>query len=113
MELSKKEKKVAREIIAKGLLREFEYGLSKADSILQSWKTDAKENKETYYQLYEHIIKFDKHIARRYDGIRGSDYLLIITGQMLDNVIQEEDLVDFSEEVQHYLQQVIKSLSKD
>jgi hypothetical protein len=103
MELSKKDKKVAREIIDKGLQLELESGLSKADAILQSWKSTAKDNKDTYHQLYEHTVNFDKHIARRYDGMTGSSYLLIIIGQMHDNVIQEEDLVDFSEEVRLYL----------
>ena len=113
MDLSKKDKKVAREIIDKGLQWELESGLTKADAILQSWKSKAKDNKDTYYQLYKHIVNFDKHIARRYDGITGSRYLITITGQMLDNVIHEEDLVDFSEEVQHYLYQVKESLSKN
>ena len=103
MELSKKDKKAAREVIEKGLQREFANGLSKADTILQSWNSKAIDNKETYHQLYKHIMNFDKHIARRYDGITGSRYLLTITGQMLDNVIHEEDLVDFSEEVRLYL----------
>ena len=113
MELSKKDKKVAREIIDKGLQREFEDGLNKADSILQSWKTEVKDNKDTYYQLYEHIKNFDKHIAGRYDGIRGSSYLLTITGQMIDNVIHDEDLIDFSEEVRLYLMRTKKLLLED
>lgn len=113
MELSKKDKKAAREIIEKGLQREFENGLSNADSILQSWKSKSKENKESYHQLYKHIVNFDKHIARRYDGITGSRYLLTITGQLLDNVIHEEDLIDFSEEVRLYLIRSKELMQKD
>ncbi len=111
MELSKKDKKVAREVIEKGLQREFEKGLRKADFILQSWKSKTKDNSETYQHLYKHIINLDRHIAFRYDAISGSRYLLTITDQMLDNVIQEEDLADFSEEVQLYLKRVGKHLS--
>jgi len=113
MELSKKDKKAAREVIEKGLQREFENGLSKTDSILESWRRKEKENKETYHQLYKHIVNFDKHIARRYDGITGSRYLLTITSQMLDNVIHEEDLVDFSEEVRLYLIRTKKLMLED
>ncbi|MEI6752401.1 MAG: hypothetical protein WCK78_04465 [Paludibacter sp.] len=109
MELSKKDKKVARDVIELGLQREIESGLSKADAILQAWKTKAKDNKETYHQLYKHIITLDKHIARRYDDITGSRYLLTIIGQMRDNVIHDEDLIEFSEEVQLYLIGIIKS----
>ena len=112
MELSKKDKKVAHEIIDKGLQREFANGLTKADYILQSWKTKANDNKETYYQLYEHIVNFDKHIARRYDSIRGSNYLFTIIDQMQDGLIHEADLVDFSEEVRQYLFR-IKELNKN
>lgn len=103
MELSKKDKKVARELIEKGLHREIEQELTKVDHILENWKYKEKDNKETYYQLNKRIVNFDKHIARRYDGITGSGYLLTITGQLLDNIIDEEDLVDFSEEVRLYL----------
>jgi hypothetical protein len=107
MELSKKDKKVARQIIDKGLQREFENGLKTADIVLQNWKNKDMECKETYYQLYKQITSFDKHIAQRYDGLKGSTYLLTIISQMLDNLIREEDIVDFSDEVQLYLKQMI------
>lgn len=109
MELSKKDKKVAREVIDTGLQREFEYGLSKTEEILLNWRKGVGNNKETYHAVYKQVKSFDKHIALRYDNITGSRYLLTITGQMLDDVIHEEDLVDFSEEVQLYLKQVVKN----
>jgi hypothetical protein len=111
MELSKKDKKVAREVIETGLQREFENGLRKTEEILLNWRKGVSNNRESYQAVYKHIKSFDKHIAQRYDDITGSWYLLTITGQLLDDIIHEEDLVDFSEEVQLYLKQVVKNLS--
>jgi len=111
MELSKKDKKAAWEVIEKGLQREFEKGLSKTEKLLLNWRKGIKNNTETYHAVYKQINNFDKHIAMRYDTITGSRYLLTITDQLLDNVLHEEDLADFSEEVQLYLKQVVENLS--
>jgi len=111
MELSKKDKKAAWEVIEKGLQREFEKGLSKTEKLLLNWRKGIKNNTETYQAVYKHIKNFDIHIAMRYDTITGSRYLLTITGQLLDDVLHEEDLADFSEEVQLYLKQVVENLS--
>ena len=99
MELSKKDKKAAREIIEAGLQKEFAKGLFDADSILNDWKNKTKSNQEAYHSLYKHLIGFDKHIARRYNGMTGSNYLFIIAGQLRDGVISENDLNGLSEEV--------------
>ncbi len=98
MELSKKDKKTAREIIEAGLQKEFAKGLFDADTILTEWKNKAIDNREAYYSLYKQIASFDKHIARRYDDIKGSTYLFIIAAQLSDGIISENDLDEFSEE---------------
>jgi hypothetical protein len=41
MELSKKDKRVAREVIEKGLQREFSRGLFEADTVLNKWKNSS------------------------------------------------------------------------
>jgi hypothetical protein len=99
MELSKKDKKTAREIIEKGLQKEFAKGLFDADTILNEWKDKLKNNREAYHLLYKHISDFDKHIAGRYDEMTGSKYVFIIAGQLRDDVVSENDLADFSDEV--------------
>lgn len=99
MELSKEQKKIARGIIEEGLLREFAKGLSDTDAILKEWKNKGKNPREAYHALYRHIATFDKHIARRYDGMTGSKYLFIIAAQLRDGVIAEEDLNEFLPEV--------------
>jgi len=108
MELSKREKKLAREIIEAGLQKEFTKGLLDADKILNDWKIKGLDNRNAYHNLYKHIIDFDKHIARRYDGMTGSRYLLVIIAQLQDGLISESDLENFSEEVKLALKRSIE-----
>jgi hypothetical protein len=98
MELSKKDKRVAREIIEAGLQKEFAKGLFDADTILTEWKNKATGNREAYHSLYQQITGFDKHIARRYDNMKGSTYLFIIAAQLIDGIIAENDLDELSPE---------------
>ena len=107
MELSKKDKKTAREIIEAGLQKEFAKGLFEADTILTEWKNKAIDNREAYFSLYKQIIGFDKHIARRYDDIKGSTYLFVIAAQLYDGIISEKDLDDFSPEVKQAILRIL------
>jgi hypothetical protein len=111
MELSKADKKAAREIIEKGLQQEFADGLNKAYSILGNWKTNRKNNRETYHALYAHIRDFDKQIARRYDNMTGSKYLFIIAGQIIDEAVDESDLINLSPEACNFINRIV-SLDK-
>ena len=99
MELSKQEKKVAREIIETGLQKEFAKGLFDADTILNQWKNKSTDNRDAYHLLFKKITDFDKHIARRYDGMTGSKYLFVIAAQFRDGIISESDLEKCSERV--------------
>ncbi|MDO9257395.1 MAG: hypothetical protein Q7U54_17885 [Bacteroidales bacterium] len=98
MELTKKEKKTAREVIETGLQKEFAKGLFDADTILTKWKNKRLDNREAYHSLYKQITGFDKHIARRYDDMTGSKYLFIVAAQLRDGIISENDLNEFSPE---------------
>lgn len=98
--LSKREKKIAREIIEKGLQIEYAKCLYDADTVLQNWKNKKTDNRETYHLLYQTVKDNDKHIARRYDGMRGSMYIDTIAAQLADGIISEDDLKEFSEETQ-------------
>ena len=96
MELTKKDKKIARELIETGLQKEFAKGLFDADTILTKWKNKSIDNREAYHSLYKQITGFDKHIARRYDDMTGSKFLLIVAAQLRDGIILENDLNEFS-----------------
>ena len=44
-------------------------------------------------------MNWDKLIAHRSNNMTGSRYLFIIAGQLLDGVISDSDLTEFSDEV--------------
>lgn len=98
-ELPKKDKKLARQLMDKGLLIKFEQGLKKFDAILQEWKAGNSETKETYYQIFSAVKDFDKHIARRYDGIGGSRYLETVIAQLADDLYDISEVDGFSPDV--------------
>ncbi len=97
-ELSKKEKKTARQIIEKGLQTEYKTGIKRCRKILDNWNPKALDHRETYHQLFKTLTEFDKHIAYRYDAITGSKYLLTIAALLHDKIISISDLKDFSDE---------------
>ena len=99
MELSKKDKKVARKIIEIGLQREFENGLSSFEAILKDWKEKKQDNKESYHLLYKRLTDFDRHIARRYNYMTGSKYFSIVATQLYNGIITQEEISELSEEI--------------
>jgi hypothetical protein len=101
--LTKSEKKVARQIIEKGLQKEFADSIISLQEIIAAWHLKKTDNRETYHKLYQTIIEIDKHIANRYDNMSGSKYLRIILDQLIDGIITESDLQDFSEVIRKYL----------
>ena len=88
MELSKKDKKVAREIIERGVQIEFANGLNQADDVIQKWKNNHSGNREAYHLLFKKIMDFDKNIAR-YDAMTGSTYFLTVANLFADGIIIE------------------------
>ncbi len=108
IELTKREKKVARQVIEKGLQVELEQGLTSANAVLKQWKEKKLDNRDAYHLLYQTIRDFDKHIAWRYDDMRGSKYLPVIIGQLEDKVISEEDLEGFSDLVKEKIKFILR-----
>jgi hypothetical protein len=106
MELSKKDKKKAHEIIESGIQKEFATALTYADTILTKWKNKSISNHDSYHSLYKHIINFDKRLAKRYDNMSGSKYLFIIAVQILDDIISADDLSDLSDDVQQAIKMI-------
>jgi hypothetical protein len=98
MEFSKSDKQTIRAIIKKGLMVECERGLHRADQILNGWKQNKSNPHEAYLDLYEHITKFDKGIARRYDDIRNSNLTFILGQQLQERLVNEQELDALSEE---------------
>ena len=101
--LSKKEKKTAREIIEKGLQFEYKTGISRLKEIIDNWNQNMPNHRDTYHKLYKTLTNFDEQIAFRYDNMTGSKYLSIIAGQLADKVITIDDLNKFSEETKEII----------
>ncbi len=106
--LSKREKKIAREIIEKGLQVEFAKALYDADTVLQNWKSKETDNRTAYHKLYKTVKDNDKHIARRYDGMTGSRYIDTIAAQLADGIISNDDLKEFTEETQNEISKLFR-----
>lgn len=98
LELSKPEKKIARQLIDKGLQAEYKNGISKLSNIISKWDSEAEDHRDTYMKLYKTLTRHDKHIGHRYDDITGSRYLITIAGQLADKTISVDDLDGFRPE---------------
>ena len=99
LELTKSQKRIARQIIETGLQREYEAGIKKLDKIISGWKRKEIDNRDAYLKLYGSLTSHDKHIAIRYDRMTGSRYLDIIATQLADKVIAVKELNDFPEDI--------------
>ncbi|MEP6948559.1 MAG: hypothetical protein ABI863_04770 [Ginsengibacter sp.] len=113
IDLSKREKKIAREAIEKGVLAEFVVSLEEAETIIKEWRNAQLDNKQAYHKLFAAIMEQNKHIARRYDDMRGSRYLLTVAAILHDGYITEEDIKDFSEEVKEQINLWISFWKRD
>ena len=91
-ELSKSDKRNAREIIKKGMHEEFRRGMESFYKLLEAWRKTTNEDQEHYAELYGSVKDFDKQIARRYDGLRNSMLLDVLSVQLNDGLIEKADL---------------------
>lgn len=103
-ELSKTERKIARELISKGIKEDFKRGLLSFDAILQRWKEEGSDNRECFATLYGEIRDFNKMIVRRYDGNSNSDIIDVLVMQLLHDLYNASELDVFKPEVKDYIQ---------
>lgn len=97
-DLSKKEKKIARVCIDKGLDDAFKNGLEKCAAVISNWRQGKfTSNREAYQQLFAVLSDEDGFIARRYDGLTGSRWLMVVAQLFSEKVITEEDIKEFSD----------------
>jgi hypothetical protein len=106
-DLTKSEKKIARQIIEKGLMREYQNAIENLEGLITDWRQGKRDKRETYMELYQALKDHDKHIARRYNRISGSNYLLVIAGQLADKVVTVKDLEGLKKETIHTLMVMI------
>ncbi|HOZ29409.1 MAG TPA: hypothetical protein PLL66_00660 [Bacteroidales bacterium] len=107
---TKKDNKLARELISVAVEREFEIGLGKAGEIISQWQNKDIAVRDAYYKLFEHIKSFDKQISKRYDALKNSDFPLVISVLLNEKIISEEEISDFSEDAKIYIKLWIQNL---
>jgi predicted transcriptional regulator len=108
MEFAKRDIKVIRTLVKKGLLNDFAKGLSKADEILNEWKQAQTDNTEAYHKLHKQVVDFDKHILRRYDSAKESDILYTFIQQLNEGLVDVADLKELTREGQEEIQKMIR-----
>lgn len=102
MQLTKSEKKIARELFERCMQQEFSTGLQKFDALLANWKSGKfTTNQDAYHALFKAVASFDKHIARRYDGLTGSGYFFLLMDLYNHDLVSDEDLEPFRPEVRN------------
>ena len=97
-ELNKREKKIARQLIDKGLGNAFSKALSTTVEIIEKWQTQKSDTRDAHLTLYKEINKHNDDIAKRYNGLGGSRWLATVSELFAEEVISEEDIKDFSDE---------------
>lgn len=97
-DLDKREKKIIRAAIDKGVAAEFKAGLEKARAVIDEWEKGGLADKEGYHKLFKAITDHDKRISKRYDGLTGSSYLVTVAAILYDGQITDDELADLSEE---------------
>ena len=102
-ELNKREKKIARQLIDKGLGIAYTNALEMSASLITKWQAGELTNKEAYLTLYRELDKHDNKIARRYNDLSGSKWLACIADLFAENIINEEDIKDFADETKKVL----------
>jgi len=98
-ELTKSQKKIARQVIEKGLQKEYVDGIIKLDNIISRWKANIHSNRDAWFELCKSLTKHDDHIADRYNRMGGSKYLYVVAAQLADGVISRNDLEGFKDDV--------------
>jgi len=114
MDFSKADNRVARKLFEVALQRELIKGMDEFSDVLNQWKTQQPEdNRDDYYKIFTAVKDFDKHIARRYDGMRNSWFFDTIIGLLLDKTITLVDLEGFSEEAKTEILRILKFREAD
>ncbi len=112
-EFSKSEKKIVRQVIETALQRDFEASIMEVDGIIRRWKSKKLDNRNAYQEIYRKVKENDKYIARMYNVITGSKYLLTMQGLLAHKVISEADLDGFSEKTRDNILKIMNILGDD
>lgn len=75
---------------------------------MQDWHAEKLNTRDAYMKLFKVIEQHDAAIARRYNGLTGSRYLITVAQLFFDKVIIEDDIKEFSDETKAVIQYFAK-----
>lgn len=125
IELSKSDKRLCRELIHVSLEREcrkfvedMQKVVSKPIPLAELNAPYREENgfavegpwHKQYFKIFNKVRTFDKHVARRYDGISGGHYLDAVLGLYCDDIVTDDEISGFSEKIEEFLKRYKASL---
>lgn len=102
-DLSKKDKKICRELMSQAIEKEFEAGLKESEAIILEWKTNIFSGRLAFHKLRDHVNDFRKHLARRYDDLSGSDYLPVVAAIFGDGYLTIDDMKNLSDDAKNQI----------
>lgn len=126
MELTKSDKKLCRKLMHIGIERECEKSVREMQKLssrpipLDELNEPYREENgfavegpwhKRYIAIFRKVKNFDKHVARRYDGITGSRYLDCVLDLYYNDVITDEEIASFSDTLRDYLINYKKSMN--
>ena len=109
IELTKSQKKTARKLINLGLQRECAKFMQSTKDFMNK-NASAEDAHDAYLKLYDKVYQFDKHIARRYDGMSGGRYYITVCYLYYDGVLTDEDIREFDDELYNSLKELFQIL---
>ena len=112
-DFTKPEKKIVRQVIETGLQRDFESCILDIDQIIQRWKSKKLDNREAYHEIFGKMKKNDNYIARMYNDLRGSTYMMVLQGLLANKTITEADLSGFSETTRNTILEIRRVLANE
>lgn len=109
-DLTKSQKKKARELIDIALRRDYVEAVRRVKTICDSFVEGESDPREFYMELYSTIKNKDKDIGRRYDDLTGSQYFMRLSMLLKEGVLTEEDLQGLNPELKERLLRILKYL---
>ncbi|WMJ73955.1 hypothetical protein RCC89_12385 [Cytophagaceae bacterium ABcell3] len=95
---TKSEKKLVRQLLDKGLERDYINGINKIKALLDQWEKSQQNPRETYLNMYKTLDKHDRNLSRKFDGLTGGRYFMALVDLMIEGLVSEEEIEGLSKE---------------
>jgi hypothetical protein len=86
-------------LIERGINRDFIDGIISIKKICDTYIEGKSDPREYYHKLFSVLHSKDKDIARRYDDIKGSQYLMRLGNLFREGILTQDGLQDIDEKL--------------